>query len=133
MVAATSDLLPHPFDPLSKEEIQHAVNVVKKTYGDLLFNVVSLHEPRKAEMTKWLEDSSAPRPARIADVVAIAPGGKVYDALVDLASGNITKWELLDGLHPIVGTQRIHALGKPLLTTWLDHNGRAPGSRTCLP
>jgi len=118
MVAATSDLLPHPFDPLSKEEIRSVVNVVKKAHGDLFFNVVSLHEPRKAEMTKWLEDPSAPRPARIADLVVIAPRGKVYDALVDLASETITKWELLDGLQPIVSTRRIQTLDKLLMTNW---------------
>lgn len=105
MVAASSDLPPHhPLDPLSQVEIQSAVDLVKKAHGELFFNVVSLHEPRKQEMTKWLEDPSTPRPARIADVVVIAPGGKVYDALVDLATSTITKWELLDGLQPIVYT-----------------------------
>ncbi|KAI0394865.1 copper amine oxidase [Xylariaceae sp. FL0594] len=110
MVAATSDLLPHPFDPLSQEEIQSAINIVKKTHGDLFFNVVSLHEPRKAEMTAWLQDPSAPRPARVADLVVIAPGGKVYDALVDLASGSITKWELLEGLQPIITMEELKAV-----------------------
>jgi primary-amine oxidase len=104
MVASTSDHLPHPFDPLSQDEIQSAVNIIKKAHGDVFFNVVSLQEPRKAEMTKWLEDPSTPRPARIADLVVIGPGGKVYDGLIDLASGTITKWELLDGLQPIVST-----------------------------
>lgn len=93
----------HPFDPLTVAEIQSAIAVVKKAHGDVLFNVVSLHEPRKAEMTKWLQDSAtAPKPRRVADVVVIAPGGKVYDGLVDLEDGKITKWELLDGLQPIV-------------------------------
>lgn len=102
MVATSADLLPHPLDPLSQAEIQSAVDLVKKAHGDLFFNVVSLHEPRKAEMMKWLEDPSAPRPARIADVVVIAPGGKVYEGFVNLVSGTITKWDLLDGLQPIV-------------------------------
>ncbi|KAI1423155.1 peroxisomal copper amine oxidase [Xylaria sp. FL1777] len=110
MVAASSDLLPHPLDPLSQVEIQSAVELVKKAHGELFFNVVSLHEPRKAVMTKWLEDPSTPRPARIADVVVIAPGGKVYDGLVDLASGTITKWELLDGLQPIITMEELTAV-----------------------
>ncbi|KAI1338943.1 copper amine oxidase [Xylariaceae sp. FL0016] len=107
MVAATSDHLPHPFDPLSSAEIESAIGIIKKAHGDVFFNVVSLHEPRKAEMTKWLEDSSAPRPARIADTVVIASGGKVYDGLVDLADGKITKWELLDGLQPIITMEEL--------------------------
>lgn len=108
MVPATSDSVPHPLDPLVLEEIQSAIGIVKKAHGDeVFFNVVSLHEPRKAEMTKWLADSvNVPRPARIADVVVIAPGGKVYDGLVDLAAGKITKWELLEGLQPIVSVDQ---------------------------
>ncbi|KAI1757986.1 peroxisomal copper amine oxidase [Xylaria castorea] len=110
MVAASSDLLPHPLDPLSKEEIQSVIDIVKKAHGELLFNVISLHEPRKAKLTTWLENPSAPRPTRIADVVVIAPGGKVYDGLVDIASGSITKWELLDGLQPIITMEELMAV-----------------------
>lgn len=102
MVTTSSELPPHPLDPLSKAEIQSVIHIVKKAHGELFFNVVSLHEPRKAEMIRWLEDPSTARPKRIADVVVIAPQGKVYDGLIDLASGTITKWELLDGLQPIV-------------------------------
>ena len=97
------DSLPHPFDPLDLTEIETAITVVKKAHGDVFFNVVSLHEPRKAEMMAWLEaPDSAPRPARIADVVVIAPGGKVYDGLVDVKTTKIVKWDLLEGAQPIV-------------------------------
>jgi len=95
--------LPHPFDPLSLEEIQTAVSAVRKAHGDVKFNVVSLHEPRKAEMTAWLEaPDRAPRPARVADIVVVAPGSKVYDGLVDIASAKIIKWEHVEGVQPIV-------------------------------
>ncbi|KAK3995319.1 copper amine oxidase [Cladorrhinum sp. PSN332] len=101
--------LPHPLDPLSLDEIDAAVALVKKAHGDnLLFNVVSLQEPRKAEMTAWIENpETAPRPKRIADVVVIAPGGKVYDGLVDLADGKITYWQLLDGEQPIITMEEL--------------------------
>lgn len=95
--------LPHPFDPLSLEEIQTAISTVKKAHGDVKFNVVSLHEPRKAEMQAWLSaPDSAPRPARIADVVVIAPESKVYDGLIDIKEGKILKWEHVEGVQPIV-------------------------------
>ncbi|KAJ3566516.1 hypothetical protein NPX13_g7100 [Xylaria arbuscula] len=110
MIAASSRFVPHPLDPLSQAEIQSTIDIVKKAHGELFFNVVSLHEPRKAEMSRWLENPSAPQPARIADVVVIAPGGKVYDGLVDLASGTITKWELLDGLQPIITMEELTAV-----------------------
>lgn len=95
--------LPYPFDPLSLVEIETAINIVRKAHGQVFFNVVSLQEPRKAEMTAWLANpETTPRPKRFADVVVIAPGGKVYDGLVDLAEAKITKWDLLDGEQPIV-------------------------------
>jgi primary-amine oxidase len=94
---------PYPLDPLSAAEIKAAIAIVKKTHGDCFFNVVSLHEPRKAEMLAWLASPSESRlPARIADVVVIKKGGKIYDGLVDLAGPKITKWELLEGAQPIV-------------------------------
>ena len=125
-LAAKTEL--HPFDPLTAAEIQSAISIVKKAHGDVLFNVVSLHEPRKAEMTKWLQDSAnLPKPRRVADVVVIAPGGKVYDGLVDLQDGKITKWELLDGLQPIVSRNTSPSLWCRRSRCFPDHNGGAPG------
>jgi primary-amine oxidase len=93
----------HPFDPLSNAEIETAVQIIRKEHGKVHYNAVTLYEPRKKEMLKWLEDPAhTPRPARIADIVAIAPGGKVYDGLVDLAEGKIVKWEALEGVQPLV-------------------------------
>lgn len=98
--------IPHPFDPLSLEEIETVITSVKKAHGDVFFNVVSLHEPRKAEMSAWLADpEKSARPARVADVVVIAPGGKVFDGLVDVKTASIKHWEQLDGLQPIVSLQ----------------------------
>lgn len=103
MVAATPDMSPHPFDPLTGDEIRTAIDAVRKAYGELSFQAVSLLEPRKSDMVKWLADeANTPRPVRIADVTAIGAEGKVYDGFVDLTSTKITKWELLDGVQPIV-------------------------------
>lgn len=94
---------PHPFDPLSNQEIEAAVSITHQEKGKLFYNAVTLREPPKKEMMKWLENSSVlPRPARIADIVAIAPGGKVFDGLVDLKAGKIIKWEQLEGVQPLV-------------------------------
>ena len=96
--------LPHPFDPLSNAEIETAAQIIRKEHGKLHYNAIFLQEPRKKEMLKWLEDPEhRPRPTRIADVVVIAPGGKVYDGLVDLKEGKIVKWTALDGVQPLVG------------------------------
>ncbi|APA06789.1 hypothetical protein sscle_02g015590 [Sclerotinia sclerotiorum 1980 UF-70] len=94
---------PHPFDPLSNAEIEKAVQIIRAEKGSVHYNAITLHEPRKKEMMKWLESPQVvPRPKRIADVVVIAPGGKVYDGLVDLAEGKVVKWEHIDGVQPLI-------------------------------
>lgn len=94
---------PHPFDPLSPVEIETAVSLIRKEHGNVNFNAVSLYEPRKAQMQAWLADpKNAPRPARAADVVAIAPGGKVYDGIVDLDQKKVVQWEHTPGVQPII-------------------------------
>jgi primary-amine oxidase len=101
-VTATSPP-PHPFDPLSTTEIDTVVALVRKEHGKVNFNAVSLYEPRKAEMMAWLADpENAPRPARAADVVAIAPGGKVYDGIVDLDQKKIIQWQHTPGVQPLI-------------------------------
>jgi len=117
--------IPHPFDPLTQLEIETAIAVVKQAHGDqLFFNVVSLHEPRKAEMTAWLADpNNAPRPRRVADVVVIAKGGNVYDGLIDLAESKISKWEHAEGQQPIVSRPSHCRMPAPLTQT---HPPRSP-------
>lgn len=98
---------PHPFDPLSNAEIETAAQIIRKEHGKVHYNAITLLEPRKKEMLKWLEDPEHfPRPARVADVVVLAPGGKVYDGLVDLKEGRITSWTALDGVQPLVSSER---------------------------
>ena len=94
---------PHPFDPLSPSEIEAVVAIVRKEHASLYYNAVTTLEPRKVEMMAWLADPEhSPRPRRVADVVAIGKGSKVYDGLVDLEEGKIIKWENIDGVQPIV-------------------------------
>jgi len=129
-VAGTGPL-PHPFDPLSNAEIEKAVSIIRGAHGKLFYNAVTLREPPKKQMLQWLENPSAiPRPTRVADVVALAPGGAVFDGLVDLESGKITKWEKLDGVQPLVSVSL--GLGTIPLTLATDHNGGPPDCRTCL-
>jgi len=94
---------PHPFDPLSEAEIEQAVAPVRKEHSDVFFNAVTLWEPRKAEMMRWIKDPQhTPRPARVADVVCIGRGSKVFEAIVNLNEGKIVSWEQIDGVQPLV-------------------------------
>lgn len=94
---------PHPFDPLSTTEIETAVSLIRAEHGSLFYNAITLWEPRKAEMLPWLADPDhTPRPHRVADCVAMAKGGKVYDGLVDLDEKKIVQWESLEGVQPLI-------------------------------
>ncbi|KID94652.1 peroxisomal copper amine oxidase, partial [Metarhizium majus ARSEF 297] len=98
----------HPLDPLSAEEIEAAVAIVRETHQIVKFQIVSLHEPRKATMLKWLADrSDATKPPRVADVSVIAPGGKVGDGLVDLEKKQIVQWEWINGQQPIITVEEL--------------------------
>lgn len=94
---------PHPFDPLSSLEIETAVSLIRAEHGSLFYNAVTLFEPRKAEMLPWIADPEhTSRPHRIADVVAIGKGSKVYDGHVDLDAQKIIKWEQTPGVQPLI-------------------------------
>jgi Cu2+-containing amine oxidase len=94
---------PHPFDPLSAQEIETTAAIVRKEHSSLYYNAISVQEPRKAVMQAWLADPDhAPKPHRVADVVAIGKGSKVYDGLVDLDEGKIISWEATDGVQPLI-------------------------------
>lgn len=94
---------PHPFDPLSASEIEKVTAIVRKEYGSLFFNAVTLSEPKKVEMLPWLSDPDHTiRPHRVADVVAIGKGSKVYDGFVDLDEEKILEWILTEDVQPLV-------------------------------
>ncbi|KAM4054531.1 copper amine oxidase, enzyme [Hirsutella rhossiliensis] len=103
--------IPHPFDPLEAGEIKVAVAVVREALGTVLFNAVALQEPRKADMVAWLGDRNGqPRPRRVADVVVIAPGGRVGEGLVDIDKGSLVGWEWKEGFQPIITVEELQAV-----------------------
>ncbi|KAK2731603.1 hypothetical protein FQN57_003278 [Myotisia sp. PD_48] len=103
---------PHPFDPLSTLEIDDAVSIVRAEHRDALrFNAVTLWEPRKAEMQAWLANPQVtPRPHRVADIVVILPGGKVYDSVVDLTARKIVEWIHTPGVQPLITMEDLQAV-----------------------
>jgi len=93
---------PHPFDPLSTIEIEYSIAIVRRDYGHLGYNAVTLSEPKKKEMLVWLADPSSRRPRRMAEVVAVDKNSFVYDGVVDLQDGKIVGWEKLEGVQPLI-------------------------------
>jgi primary-amine oxidase len=99
---------PHPLDPLSTTEIDTTVSLIREKYAPINFNAVSLYEPRKLEMLAWLQNPEvAPRPARCAEVVCIAPQGKVYDGIVNLDKKEIVEWQHTPGVQPIITMEEL--------------------------
>jgi len=119
---------PHPLDPLSASEIEQAVAIVRQDHSDVFFNAVTLWEPRKVEMMAWVADpKTTPRPHRVADVVAIGRGSKVYDGIVDLTEQKLIGWELTEGVQPLVFPTDF--LLELLQLTESDYDGRSPNCR----
>jgi primary-amine oxidase len=102
---------PHPFDPLTELEIEHAVALIRQEHSEVFFNAVTLWEPRKAEMMRWIKDPKhTPRPARVADVVCIGRGSKVFEGIVDLSVSKVLSWAQKDGVQPLVCSTYIYIL-----------------------
>ncbi|KAI1926121.1 peroxisomal copper amine oxidase [Ophidiomyces ophidiicola] len=102
---------PHPFDPLTTLEIDATAAIICEKHGSVRFNGITLWEPRKAEMMAWLADpKNSPRPHRVADVVAIAPGGKIYDGVIDLTMKRIVEWKHTPGVQPLITMEDLQAV-----------------------
>ncbi|ODH44354.1 hypothetical protein ACO22_00889 [Paracoccidioides brasiliensis] len=117
---------PHPFDPLSSSEIDAAVAIIRAGYdGSLKINTLTLREPQKAEVVAWLADpQNNPRPHRAVDIVAISPGGKVYDGIVDLTDKKVLQWKHTEGVQPLITMEDLNAVealamkDPKIISTW---------------
>ncbi|KAF2275509.1 copper amine oxidase [Westerdykella ornata] len=92
---------PHPFDPLSPDEIAETANVVRNHNGapNVLFRVITLLEPPKEEMIAYLSSPSPKAvPKRIAKVHIYIE--KVFHELhIDIPARTIVSDRLLHGRH----------------------------------
>jgi len=121
---------PHPFDPLTASEIEESVKIIAQEHNELYYNAVTLHEPRKAEMIAWLADPvHTNKPHRVADVVAIGKGSKVYDGLVDLEEKKILRWENTEGVQPLVQLEQ--AVEGAVSLRHADYDGGPSSRGTC--
>lgn len=103
------DTTPHPLSALTIEETNTARDVVINSHqgASIYFRIISLLEPAKAEVTKFLEiehsgqlSDSTPRPARVAEIKydAIAEGSKVpvyTEAWVDVGRKEMIKNDVI--------------------------------------
>ncbi|WP_201318531.1 primary-amine oxidase [Paenibacillus sp. EPM92] len=96
-------IVKHPLEPLSKEEIQAAVSIVKvqKQLGAYdRFVSIELKEPKKEKVQSFDGTQSIPREAFI--ILLNNRAGACYEAVVSLNEGKVTSWELIPGVQPMI-------------------------------
>ena len=119
---------PHPLDPLSPDELAHAVAVVRDAEGAALrrFVRVRLAEPASGSTSGWLEGGAAP--PRRALLCLVDAERRVVETVVDLATRQISARRVIDGAHPPITAQEFSGLGDvvradPLLAAALARRG----------
>ncbi|PGH18130.1 hypothetical protein AJ79_00758 [Helicocarpus griseus UAMH5409] len=120
---------PHPFDPLSPQEISLAVKYIKDAYPghNVIFRVVTLAEPSKAQMIPYLQaerlavssskpPAVVPRPRRIAHVqFYLGDSSDFREVRVDLGSGERLEESKLEGKHSYLDETLMQACEKACL------------------
>ncbi|KAF5709985.1 primary-amine oxidase [Fusarium globosum] len=112
---------PHPFDPLSPEEISRASRIVRPHFGgrDPNFRVITLLEPAKKEMITYLEkehlkqpiDQVPTRHARVeASIKAETEGNHLFELIVDLDTDKVVKKHHVEGKHSYIDTDYMKAV-----------------------
>ncbi|MBW4484465.1 MAG: primary-amine oxidase [Tildeniella torsiva UHER 1998/13D] len=94
---------PHPLDPLTADEIQTAVAVVKAAHPlseEARFPNISLQEPDKTLVWAFQPGDAVPRAAF---VVVLEPVKNItYEAVVDLTTAELTAWDEISGVQPAI-------------------------------
>ncbi len=91
----------HPLDPLSKEEITTAVEVLKaagKVSESSRFPIIVLHEPPKAEVLSYKPGDPMRREAFV--VVYERASNQTFEAIVDLKARQLLSWKEIAGVQP---------------------------------
>ena len=116
---------PHPFDPLSPDEISRAAAVVRPHFSqqqDVNFRVVTLQEPPKKAMLPFLESPRPQnRPARCARVDVVVETTEteekfaLFELLVDLDQGKVVAKQHHAGKHSYIDTEFMKSVEKACL------------------
>ena len=95
---------PNPLNPLSADEINSAVNIVKQSphyRPGFRFTEVSVKEPPKDQVWNFVYTGQNVTQPRQANIVVL-DGKHVIEALVDLDSKTLTSWKAVEGAHGMV-------------------------------
>lgn len=133
--------LNHPFDPLTPGEISKAAHVVRSLFpGKLLnFHVITLQEPEKREMVKYLEKELGSGvlqmpPTRAARVQFVKEGETskqdLHEVFVDLDRKIVTKQQHLEGKMPYIDAAYMQEVEQVCMA---DARVQAEIRELCLP
>lgn len=92
----------HPLDPLSKEELQNAVRILKaegKFGKDCSLVFVGVKEPTKEEILLFSPGDKILRKAFA--IIYDIKLNKTYEAIVDLDAGKSISWKVREGVQPM--------------------------------
>src|SRR2546421_12373407 len=98
--AATQQVVIHPLEPLTVDEISNAAAIVRehvKLGPRARFTSITLHEPPKEQVLAFRIDGEAiDREAEIILLDPSQPGA--FEALVSLSQGKLLSWEYVHGV-----------------------------------
>lgn len=101
----------HPYDPLTAEEIELAVTVVRKSQPQLTsprFPVIRLDLPAKDSVRSYDRQHPTARSAFL--VVYDREDAATYEARVDIHDRKVTSWTHIPGVQPAIMIEEIMAL-----------------------
>lgn len=96
----------HPLDPLSADEIETAVAVLRQAGNvdaDTRFPLITLEEPDKPAVLAWRSGQPF---ARKAFVIA-RRNRATYEGVVDLATRNVERWAEIPGVQPAISLDEL--------------------------
>jgi primary-amine oxidase len=111
LAASLAAFAQHPLDPLTADEINEAVRIVKTQPNfptDVLFSTVQLQEPPKPEVWNYKGGKNFRRESFI--VVMDRPRNKTFEAIVDLRGKKILSWREMPGVQPLIFNEEYEVL-----------------------
>jgi primary-amine oxidase len=109
---STGTTVAHPLEMLTGSEITRAVEVLRasgKVAESALFASIVLHEPTKAELSRW--KPGAPVDRRVRAVIVPGPEIRVVEAVVHIDSATIESWTEIDDVRPaLLMTEAMNAI-----------------------
>ncbi|MDX1429022.1 MAG: primary-amine oxidase [Rhodothermales bacterium] len=108
---AQAQLPAHPLDQLTAAELEMATHVLRAAgYVDenTRFHLINLHEPAKADVLRWEPGATFQRQA----FAVLKKGHESFEAVVDVANGEIISWRQIAGVQPNLTDEELVAGGE---------------------